>query len=304
MQTQSQQFYLAVACVLFSAAMWGIIWYPMRLFDASGLTVLWATLIMYLMALVWSLPAFWRARRRDSHVPVELMGLAVAAGLTNLTFLVALNEGEVMRVMLLFFLSPLWSVLLSRLWLKEKISELAMIMLLIAMSGSVIMLWRPEFGFPWPDGRADWLALFAGVMFSVNNVISRKLGYMPLAVKSTVVYFGVVVVALVVIALRQPAFPDASLWVWGQAGVIGGLMITAMTVSVLYGLAHMAIYRSAVLMLFELVVAALSAWWLTSEHMSQAEWIGGALIFLAAYGIAQAEKLRAATGLKQRDSKT
>lgn len=304
MQTQSQQFYLAIACVLFSAAMWGIIWYPMRLFEASGLTVLWATLIMYLMALLCSLPAFVRARRRDSHVPAALLGLAVAAGLTNLTFLVALNEGEVMRVMLLFFLSPLWSVLLSRIWLKEKISELALVMLLVAMSGTVMMLWRPELGFPWPADRADWLALFAGVMFSVNNVISRKLGYMPLAVKSTVVYFGVVVVALAVIAIRQPAFPDVSLWVWSQAGMAGGLMITAMTVSVLYGLAHMAIYRSAVLMLFELVVAALSAWWLTNEHMSQSEWTGGALIFIAAYGIAQAEKLRAASGLKNRQSKT
>lgn len=304
MQTQPQQFYLAIACVLFSAAMWGIIWYPMRLFEASGLTVLWATLIMYLMALVWSLPAFVRARRRDSHVPVELLGLAVAAGFTNLTFLVALNEGEVMRVMLLFFLSPLWSVLLSRIWLKEKISELALVMLLLAMSGTVMMLWRPELGFPWPADRADWLALFAGMMFSVNNVISRKLGYMPLAVKSTVVYFGVVVVALAVIAIRQPAFPDASLSVWSQAGIVGGLMIMAMTVSVLYGLAHMAIYRSAVLMLFELVVAALSAWWLTNEHMSQSEWIGGAFIFIAAYGIAQAEKLRAASGLKNRQSKT
>lgn len=304
MQTQSQQFYLAIACVLFSATMWGMIWYPMRLFDAGGLTVLWATLIMYLMAFIWSLPAFWKARRLDSHVPVELMGLAVAAGLTNLTVLVALDEGEVMRVMLLFFLSPLWSVLLSRVWLKEKISELAMVMLLIAMSGTVMMLWRPELGFPWPEGRADWLALFAGVMFSVNNVISRKLGYMPLAVKSTTVYFGVVMVALIVIAIRQPAFPDASLWVWGQAGIIGGLMITTMTLSVLYGLAHMAIYRSAVLMLFQLIVAAVSAWLLTNEHMSQSEWIGGACIFIAAYGIAQAEKLRAVSGLKHRDHKT
>jgi drug/metabolite transporter (DMT)-like permease len=70
-------------------------------------------------------------------------------------------------------------------------------------------------------------------------------------------------------------------------GIFG---MIAMNVSVLYGLAKMPIYRSSVIMLFELVVAAISASLLTEELMSIAEWIGGTLIVLAGYGVAISEQ--------------
>jgi drug/metabolite transporter (DMT)-like permease len=63
-----------------------------------------------------------------------------------------------------------------------------------------------------------------------------------------------------------------------------------MTIAVLYGLARMPVFRAAILMLFELLVAAISAWILTDERMSSVEWLGGALIFIAAYGMARLGK--------------
>jgi len=287
----NKEYYLAVAAILFSAAMWGLIWYPMRLLENAGMPVVWTTLLVYLAAaIVATGQLFWVYKRISSHWPKSLWTLALAAGLTNITFLVALIEGEVLRVMLLFYLSPLWSVLLSRWWLGERISRLSVLMILIAMSGTFMMLWHPEMGFPWPHGLADWLALFASVMFSVNNVLSRKLAQVAMEVKTTVVYWGVVMVAAVVLLLQQAPIPQVSVDIWLIVIVFGGLCFTAMTISVLYGLARMPVFRSAILMLFELLVAAVSAWLLTSERMSIAEWIGGALIFAAAYGMARSGK--------------
>ena len=51
----------------------------------------------------------------------------------------------------------------------------------------------------------------------------------------------------------------------------GGLRVT-----------HMPVQRSAVIMLFELVVGAASAWWLAGEVVTLREWIGGMLILSAA----------------------
>ncbi|WP_284451830.1 DMT family transporter [Methylophaga thalassica] len=289
--SNNKQFNLAVLGILFSSTMWGLIWYPMRILEQQGLPVVWSTLLMYLAAaIVASVMLFKQIKNFAGHWPLSLWALAIAAGVTNIAFLVALTQGEVMRVMLLFYLSPLWSVLLSRWWLGEKISRLSMLMIIVAMSGTMIMLWHPEIGMPWPNDMADWLALFAGFMFSVNNVLSRKLADVAMEVKTTIVYWGVVMVAGLVLVLQQSSVPDISLNLWVAVMVFGGLCFTAMTVAVLYGLARMPVFRSAILMLSELVVAAISAWWLTNEQMSQTEWLGGALIFIAAYGMAKQGK--------------
>jgi drug/metabolite transporter (DMT)-like permease len=291
MMTNNKEYSLAVGAILFSAAMWGLIWYPMRLLEQAGMPVVWTTLAAYLAAaVVASVQLWWMRQRIEGVWPPTLWALALAAGLTNLSFLVALIEGEVVRVMLLFYLSPLWSVLLGHWWLGEKISPLSMLLILIAMSGTFMMLWHPEVGFPWPHGLADWLALFASFMFSVNNVLSRKLAAVPMEIKTTVVYWGVVMVAVAVLLLQGATLPQVSLNLWLLVGVFGGLCFIAMTVTVLYGLARLAVFRAAILMLFELLVAAVSAWLLTDERMTSMEWAGGALIFVAAYGMARLGK--------------
>lgn len=281
---------LAILSLLFAATMWGIIWYPMRLFEQAGMSVVWVTMIMYLTAGIASLPIFIKNRYRWKHISADLLWLALAAGMTNLAFLVALNEGQVMRVMLLFYLSPLWSVILGRWWLGEKLSLAAIIMFVLAMGGTLLMLWRPEVGLPWPHGLADWLALFASICFAVNNVLSRKLAAVPMALKTTIVLWGVVAVSIVVLLLQQASIPSVELTVWLSAVLVGGGIIIAMTMTVLYGLARMPVYLGAVIMLFELVVAAISSALLTTEMMTVPEWIGGAFIFAAAFGIGQVEK--------------
>lgn len=289
-QANQSESKLAILSLLFAASMWGFIWYPMRLFEQAGMSVIWLTLVMYLTAAVVSLPIFIKQRYRWKQIPVNLLWLALAAGMTNLAFLVALNEGQVMRVMLLFYLSPLWSVILARWWLGEKLSLASIAMFLLAMGGTILMLWRPEIGFPWPHGLADWLALFASLCFAVNNVLSRKLAAVPMALKTNTVLWGVVAVSIVVLLLQQASLPVVSVTVWLSAVFIGGGIIIAMTVAVLYGLARMPVYLAAVIMLFELIVAAISSALLTTEMMTLQEWLGGALIFAAAFGIARVEK--------------
>ncbi len=290
--SSNKEYSLAVSAVLFSAAMWGLIWYPMRLLEQAGMPVVWTTMIAYLAAAVVATAQLLWIRKRITHLwPPTLWALALAAGLTNLAFLVALIEGEVVRVMLLFYLSPLWSVLLGHWWLGERISRQSLMMILIAMSGTFMMLWHPEIGFPWPHGLADWLALFASFMFSVNNVLSRKLAVVPMEIKTFAVYWGVVMVTIAVLFLQQASVPQVEWDIWLLVTVFGGLAFVSMTIAVLYGLARIAVFRAAILMLFELLVAAISAWLLTDESMSGMEWLGGALIFIAAYGMARLGKM-------------
>jgi len=60
MASSSKMFSPPVLALLAGALMWGVIWYPMRLLEQAGIDGLWLTLLIYLAALVASLPYTYR----------------------------------------------------------------------------------------------------------------------------------------------------------------------------------------------------------------------------------------------------
>jgi drug/metabolite transporter (DMT)-like permease len=155
------------------------------------------------------------------------------------------------------------------------------------------MLWNQEVGFPWPHSHADWLALSAGFAFALSNVLVRKTQEVSVACKSAVVWVGVVVVALAMIALFDLPLPQAGMHMYAAAVLLGVAGILAMTVLVQYGVSYMPVHRSAVIALVEIVAGALSQQLLTSEVVTWLEWGGGVLIVLGAYWSARASVVKA-----------
>lgn len=272
---------LPVLTLLVASAIWGILWYPMRLLESKGLDGLWATLVVFLTALVLCLPVLWK-RRGELRNPGYFLLLALASGWCNTAFILAVLEGNVVRTLLLFYLSPLWAVILGRLILGERLSRTATITLALAMTGAVIMLWNAEAGFPWPKHRADWLAISAGIAFALANVLVRKVQEISIWTKATITFGGVAVVCGTLLLLSGASLPDVGVPVIFSAMALGGLGIIGMTWAVLYGVTHMPIHRSAVILLFEIIAGAVSAQILTQEVVQVREWIGGALIISAA----------------------
>jgi drug/metabolite transporter (DMT)-like permease len=282
---------LPVASILLGASLWGVIWYPLRLLEGGGLAGVWLTLILYGSALVASLPFTWQALPEFRQRPALLVLLMLAAGWTNIAFVEAVLQGNILRVLLLFYLSPLWAVLLGRLVLREILSRSALASLLIAMGGALVMLWDRDLGAPWPRDRADWLALTAGAAFALSNVLVRKMQDISLEAKAVSVWAGVVLVALAIIPALELALPRVSLPVLSGAVALGLFGILLMTVLVQYGVSHLPVYRSAVLALVELVAGAVSQQLLTEEVVRLHEWAGGALILAGAWLSARAEAL-------------
>ena len=280
--------YLPVLSLIVGASMWGVIWYPLRLLEGGGLHGVWLTLILYATALVASLPRSARHFHELSRNPRDLGLLMLAAGWTNVAFVEAVLEGNILRVLLLFYLSPLWAVIMSRVVLKERMSHVAFISLMFAMSGALVMLWNPEMGFPWPHSRADWLALSSGLAFALSNVLVRKVQEVSVACKSAAVWIGVVIVGTALVAVFGLPLPQVQLSVFSGAIALGVFGILVMTVLVQYGVTHMPVHRSAVIALVELVAGALSQQLLTDEVVTLREWIGGGLILLGAYLSARA----------------
>lgn len=282
---------LPILSLLLAATMWGTVWYPLRLLEQGGLHGLWSILVSYCVAMLLGLALLWRHGGEVRRDPKALLVMALANGWCNVAFVLAVIEGPVMRVLLLFYLSPLWSVILARLILGERLSRESRLVFAMALAGAVIMLWNPALGLPWPQGTGDWLAVSAGFGFALSNVMIRRMQAMSVWTKTAVSWIGVLVIALGMLALtQQTAVPTVAGGVWLGAVGLGVFGIVVMTLTVQYGVSHLPIHRSAVILLFELVAGAVSSYLLAHELIRPQEWVGGALIVAAAYVSAHAAR--------------
>jgi drug/metabolite transporter (DMT)-like permease len=274
---------LAALALLAGASLWGVVWYPYRLLAQAGIDGLWSTLFTYGFALLLAVAAFPRHARVLRRIPPAALLMGLAVGWSNLGYVLGVLEGEVMRVLLLFYLAPLWTPPIARIVLDERLDRRGLAVMALAFAGAMIMLWRPDLGFPWPRSRAEWLGLAAGFLFALGNVLVRKLQDMSDVSKSIVIWAGVTVAAL----LHLPGSKVGAVEAWGLAFehsawlIAIGSALFAMGIALQYGLTRTPANRAIVILLFELVVAAVAAHYLAGEALRPQDWFGGAFIIAA-----------------------
>ena len=270
----------AIVSLLTGAAVWGLIWYPYRVLESAGLSGVRAVVLTYLVALVLGVPLLL-VRRRCERPSWWLAAVGFAAAGCNIGYVRGMLHGEVMRVLLLFYLAPLWTVLLAWLLLREKAGKAGARVIALSVAGALVMLWQPRLGLPLPTQAAEWLGLAAGFLFALSNVLIRRTPQHSVELKSVAVFFCTVVVGTVVVAAQAPAAP-------GRIGggdwmlvAIVGVVLLAINPVVQYGLSQVPANRAIVIFMTELAVAAVSSWLLAGEAMGIEEWLGGAMIVAA-----------------------
>ncbi|MFC1749406.1 DMT family transporter [Pseudomonadota bacterium] len=273
-----------IISLLIAATVWGVMWYPLRLLNEAGLNGVWTSLIAYSTLLVPALPFLWRGRQELREQILPLLAIGIATGWCNLAFVLAVLDGTVVRVLILFYLSPLWAVLLGHFILGERMTLYSRLVLLAAMFGALMMLWSPELGFPWPQSASDWLAISSGFSFALANVFVRKNQQISMTNKILSTWWGgVLIAAFCVLFVSGNGVPDFNWGVILGAMLLGLFGMGVATVTIQYGVTHMPVHRSAVILLFELIIGAVSAQLLTDESVRMIEWLGGGLILTAAW---------------------
>ncbi len=190
---------IPVAALLTGATVWGLIWYPYRALDHAGIGGAVATTLTYVGALVLGV-IFLRPRW---HVSWMLLAIALAAGWANVGFTMAVVYGDVMRVVLLFYLAPVWTIVFARWLLGERLAGAGYALMGLALAGAAVMLWHPQLGWPVPGTFAEWTGLSAGAMFALSNVLIRKTPQLAIELKVLAVFFGGIVAgAACIFAIR------------------------------------------------------------------------------------------------------
>jgi drug/metabolite transporter (DMT)-like permease len=281
----------AVSSLLAGALVWGLIWYPYRALQSAGVGGALSAFLTYLVALLPALYLFRRRRAQLRKSPWLLAALALAAGICNLGYVLAMIHGEVVRVMLLFYLAPLWTLLFSWLLLGEKAGATGYLVIALSLAGAIVMLWHPGGRLPLPYTIAEWLGLVAGMAFAMMNVLSRKARDTDEAIKAGSAWAGVTVIGLAVTILTErplQALAGMDTLAWLLVALIA-LTLFSVNLAVQFGLARIAANRAIVIMLSELVFAAVSSYFLAFEQIGWRDWVGGAMLVAAALYSARLE---------------
>lgn len=256
---------LPALALVFNATVWGLVWLPFKALQGSGLHPLWATALVYAVALAALL--LWRpAGLGQLARHPRLLLLALAAGLTNVCFNWAVTIGDVVRVTLLFYLMPVWSIGLAWLMLSEAPTRAALARLALALTGVVLVLRRPGSHWPLPQDAADLLALAGGFCFALTNVLLRRWREVPEGGRVLAMFCGGLGMSLLLALGGVAGAVPAWQWDWAPwalalaAGFLGG------NLALQYGAARLRAQATALIMLAEVVIATASSSLLGAAH--------------------------------------
>ena len=282
--TNTKSGLLASCALVVNAFIWGVSWWPFRELQGYGLHPLWATAGIYWLVVVGML-MFFRGAFKALAVNPVLWWLALASGLTNVGFNWAVTVGDVVRVVLLFYLMPAWSVLVAWLMLGERPTRYSLLRLVLAMTGVLIVLKTPDSPWPIPQSGPDWLALMGGLSFAITNALLRKYSHTPSSARMLAMFAGGALLATGVAALGVllQTVPAPSLQSAGIAALIGlSLAFVISNAALQYGAARLPSGTTSLIMLTEILFASVSAALLAAADFSPRVLWGGSLIVLAA----------------------
>jgi drug/metabolite transporter (DMT)-like permease len=284
------------AAILCSALLWGTLWIPLRGLSEAGASAASATVLGFLLPLVVLLPRALRDRRRilAGGWDLGIAGLCLAAAIA--LYSEGLVRGQVARVILLFYLTPVWSTLLGRLLLGQPITDRRIATIALGLAGLVVVLGF-EAGIPYPRAAADWMGLAGGVVWAFAMLyLGRTASHPPFdRVFVQFLFLGPVFWLLSQlpggagrVAPEAEAFLRCMPWLLAFAG-IWMLPVVWLTI---FGASWLDPVRVAIFLMLEIVVGISTAALLAGEPFGPRE-LAGAVLILGASGVEITAKRRA-----------
>jgi len=266
------------------AAFWGLYWIPIRGIEQAGVHAYWTGPVIFGASSLLFIPIVlirWRnyvAHWRHILLPGLLAGSAFSL------YIASLNLTDVVRAILLFYMSPLWSTLLGIVVLKERLTANRVIGLLLAFCGLYIVL-IAENGLPIPRNTGDWFALISGLCWSFASVKLFQDGAQMIIEKVTVFVIFALLMSLLLVIWQQGSLegmPQLSsldkAWYWILVIALSMLPITYLTI---WPATVLSPGRVGMLLMVEVIVGVASAAILTDEQFGARELAGTVLIISA-----------------------
>jgi drug/metabolite transporter (DMT)-like permease len=275
---------LATAIVVFTGALWGFYWLPVRSISEMGLPRAWGT-VAITTAAAFCLSPFAVFRRQEFAHSDRYAIISIAmGGAAFALYSVGFVYGRVAIIILLYFLTPVWSTLIGKYVMGWHTSRLRVLAILIGLAGLSVML-SADGELPIPRGPGEWMALVAGVLWSIGTTGMRARSTLGPGPSAFVFAVGAAATSLVLAPFLEPIPSGLRLGVMieplGIALVTGGLWWGISIGSLMWATIRLEPARVGILLMTEVIVGSLSAALLAAEHLAPLEIMGGALVLCA-----------------------
>jgi len=273
----------SLACA-YSGVAWGLFWIPLRGMDSAGVTDAWATVLFYGMPLVLFSPWIFKNWRRIARCGWSLHFIGITTGASLAFYSNALLYTEVVRGLVLYYTTPVWSLLLARIVLGETITTARILAIMFGLAGMLVMF-GIDLGVPWPKNVGDWMALIGAMGWAVAAVLLRK-DDGSRSMEICAVYFFYGVIAAIVLAISPMAgeieFPDWSVIVDVLPWTIPvAIIVIPGAYAAFWGAPHLNPGVVGLLFMTELSVGGITAAIWANEPLGARELTGIALISIA-----------------------
>lgn len=266
--------------------MWGLYWIPARYVEASTGAGVWAIVYVVTVACVVLAPAAWRYR--TSLYSSNRYGL-LSTGLGGASFVLyaaGLLYGNVAVVVVMYYLTPVWSVLIARIWFNQKTSPTGFAAIIIGIAGIFLVLKDQTTGIPMPREIGDWLGLGGGILWSISStgmyIHSRLDSYSSNFIFSVGAFLSAVLLACVMGAPNLEAERSID-YVTGISAIIimgVGWWAVALT-GFLWAARHLEPTRLGIFMMAEVAAGAISAALFAGEPSGALMLVGTVLVIVA-----------------------
>ncbi len=156
---------LAKFCGIYSGIVFGIYWIPLRHLESAGFPGIWATSIFNLIATILIVPVMIFNWRRFVPGRPRFHFICFGTGLGYALYASAFLYTDVISVIVLFYLMPIWGFVLARLVIGDAITPVRWSSMVIALLGLWVILGQGT-EVPIPNNVGDWMALVAGLLWA------------------------------------------------------------------------------------------------------------------------------------------
>ncbi|MDR7123997.1 DMT family transporter [Pseudotabrizicola sp. 4114] len=274
---------LASAVVLITGIVWGVYWAPVRGIAELGLDGAWGTGAITLAAALLLLPFVLTGKgafRGKDSVGIISVGLGGAAfALYSIGFL----YGKVALVVLLWFFSPVWSVLIAKYVLRMQLPRLRVLAIVAGLAGLFIML-GGDGGLPVPANLGEWMAFCGGLIWAFATVGMRLRSDLAPLPSAFLFAFGATVISFVSAPFLEPLPSVAGedlLAIAVQVLFTAGSWWVLSIAALMWAAVRLDPARVGILLMPEVVFAAVTAAMFAGETLAISELIGGALVVLS-----------------------
>jgi len=272
---------LASLIVIGTGALWGLYWVPVRRLGELALAGGWGTLAIVATAALLLAPVALARRRRLRRADPWALASVALGGVAFALYSVGFVYGRVAIIILLFFLTPVWSTLIGRYVMGWSTPPLRLAAIVVGLAGLGVML-GANGEVPLPRGAGEWLALISGLLWSIATTGIRSRLIVAPAEAAFVFALGGCAGTLVLAPFLEPwppgVAPEHVVATIGWAIAAGGLWWGLSMASLMWATARLEPARVGILLMTEVVVGALSAAALAGEHLGAREFAGGALV--------------------------